>query len=84
MRAKSIRHIAANTRCLDGRLMRHDPQPDDPCLETDIGQCPDCDGAGCEAMREEQMRCKSNKTGFDGECVWCGAWQGEACRDPKR
>lgn len=34
-------------RCVDGRLMRHDPQPDDPYLETDIGKCPDCDGAGC-------------------------------------
>jgi excinuclease UvrABC ATPase subunit len=35
------------TRCTDGRLMRHDPQPDDPSLETDIGKCPDCDGKGC-------------------------------------
>lgn len=24
------------TRCVDGRLMRHDPQPDDPGLETDF------------------------------------------------
>lgn len=37
----------ASTRCLDGRTMRHDPQPDDPSLETDIGQCEDCDGDGC-------------------------------------
>jgi len=35
------------TRCVDGRLMRHDPQPDDPYLETDIGQCPECEGEGC-------------------------------------
>jgi hypothetical protein len=34
-------------RCTDGRLMRHDPQPDDPSLETDIGECPECDGEGC-------------------------------------
>lgn len=34
--------------CVDGRLMRHDPQPDDPCLQTDLGECPDCDGLGCE------------------------------------
>jgi hypothetical protein len=27
-------------RCVDGRMMRHDPQPDDPGFETDIGQCP--------------------------------------------
>lgn len=33
--------------CVEGRLMRHDPQPDDPYLETDIGQCPDCSGDGC-------------------------------------
>lgn len=36
-----------NTRCVDGRTMRHDPQPDDPGLETDIGQCEECDGKGC-------------------------------------
>ena len=34
-------------RCVDGRVMRHDPLPDDPYLETDIGTCPDCEGAGC-------------------------------------
>lgn len=33
--------------CVDGRLMRHDPQSDDPYLETDIGHCPDCSGDGC-------------------------------------
>jgi hypothetical protein len=27
--------------------MRHDPQPDDPYLETDMGRCPECDGRGC-------------------------------------
>ena len=34
-------------RCIEGRLFRHDPQYDDPDLETDIGQCPDCSGDGC-------------------------------------
>lgn len=33
--------------CVGGRIMRHDPQPDDPELETDIGECPDCSGAAC-------------------------------------
>ena len=33
--------------CVSGRLMRHDPQPDDPYLETDMGECPDCSGGGC-------------------------------------
>ena len=37
------------TRCVDGRTMRHDPQPDDPYLETDIGQCEECEGEGCAA-----------------------------------
>ena len=36
------------TRCIDGRTMRHDPQPDDPGLETDIGKCPECNGKGCD------------------------------------
>ncbi len=27
--------------------MRHDPQLDDPYLETDLGKCPECDGANC-------------------------------------
>ena len=34
--------------CSDGRLIRHDPQPDDPYLQTDLGVCPECEGAGCE------------------------------------
>lgn len=40
-------------RCIDGRLMRHDPQPDDPNLETDIGKCPECNGAGCDKNVDE-------------------------------
>jgi hypothetical protein len=39
--------MKGDLRCVDGRLMRHDPQQDDPDLETDIGECPDCSGAGC-------------------------------------
>ena len=35
------------TRCIGGRLMRLDPQNDDPYLEIDIGKCPDCGGKGC-------------------------------------
>ncbi len=33
--------------CVGGRLMRHDPQDDDPYLETDVGEYPDCSGDGC-------------------------------------
>ena len=39
--------MKGDMRCIDGRLMRHDPQSDDPDLETDIGECPDCSGDGC-------------------------------------
>lgn len=38
--------MKGDIRCVDGRLMRHDPQHDDPELETDVGRCPDCDGNG--------------------------------------
>ena len=40
--------MKGDLRCVDGRAMRHDPQPDDPYLETDRGVCPDCNGHGCE------------------------------------
>ena len=40
-------HRNYNVRCVDGRLMRHDPQPDDPYLETDVGKCEECGGKGC-------------------------------------
>ena len=43
----SRRREFASTRCVDGRLMRHDPMPDDPYLETDIGKCLECEGEGC-------------------------------------
>lgn len=35
-------------RCVEGRKMRHDPQFDDPELETDVGPCEECDGKGCD------------------------------------
>jgi hypothetical protein len=41
------------TRCIDGRTMRHDPQPDDPGLETDIGRCEECGGKGCDVVHRE-------------------------------
>ncbi len=33
--------------CIGGELWRHDPQPDDPELQTSVGTCPDCSGDGC-------------------------------------
>lgn len=41
--------MRGDTRCIEGRLYRHDPQHDDPDLETERGLCPDCNGAGCES-----------------------------------
>ena len=38
--------MKGDLRCIEGRLFRHDPQWDDPDLETDVGQCPDCSGEG--------------------------------------
>jgi hypothetical protein len=36
--------------------MRHDPQPDDPSLETDMGRCEECGGAGCESETDAALR----------------------------
>lgn len=47
-----------NTRCEDGHLFRHDPQADDPYLETDIGRCPECEGKGCVDIEELAARLK--------------------------
>jgi hypothetical protein len=44
-----------DTRCIEGRLWRHDPQDDDPYLETERGQCPVCDGKGCETLDAEPV-----------------------------
>lgn len=44
-----------DTRCVQGRLMRHDPQPDDPYFETDIGECPECEGESCDAPQERHI-----------------------------
>ena len=44
--------MKGDLRCIEGRLFRHDPQWDDPDLETDVGQCPDCSGDGCAESDE--------------------------------
>ena len=43
--------MKGDLRCVEGRLMRHDPQFDDPDLETDRGVCPECDGLGCDKIK---------------------------------
>ena len=67
--------MKGDLRCIQGRQYRHDPQPDDPGLETDIGQCPECEGDGCR-----QCDC----CGTMGPTVipcWAGALETFACDD---
>jgi len=35
--------------------MRHNPQADDPYLQTDRGVCPNCNGRGCEPPKVETV-----------------------------
>lgn len=51
----SENHIHGRFRCEDGNLMRHDPQHDDPYLETNVGQCPECRGKGCPDPIETEI-----------------------------
>lgn len=41
-----------DTRCVEGRIMRHDPFFDDPDLETDVGACPDLHRGKCDRCGE--------------------------------
>ena len=34
-------------RCVDGRVFRHRPYPDDPDFEHDVGPCPNLTGERC-------------------------------------
>ena len=43
----NAKQLGNRFRCEDGNLMRHNPQHDDPELETNVGQCPECRGKGC-------------------------------------
>lgn len=42
----------AMSRCDNGRLIQPDPRPDDPSRELDIGECPECNGWGCDTTTE--------------------------------
>jgi hypothetical protein len=54
--------MKGDTRCIEGRFYRHEPRPDDPDLETDVGECPECEGEGCRELDELP------------NCVWRGAF----------
>lgn len=63
-------------RCFQGSLWRHDPQPDDPELETRVGDCLHCDGLGCEEIDRRAAAAKNvTRTSFvlDGTCKTCAA-----------
>jgi hypothetical protein len=51
--------MKGDIRCIEGRLFRHDPQHDDPELETDVGQCEECFGDGCEQDTDWQNRARA-------------------------
>jgi hypothetical protein len=56
-------------RCVEGRVYRHDPQHDDPDLETDIGICNECGGRGC---KEPCPYCTGVQTSLPGNaCENC-------------
>lgn len=42
------------SECLNGQIMEHRPQPDDPDFEVAIGPCPKWPGCGCEVDLPEQ------------------------------
>ena len=66
--------MKGDTRCIEGRLWRHDPQHDDPALETDIGQCPECEGRGCVRCENcGEMVDSVNEADQCEECheAWC-------------
>ena len=65
--------MRGDTRCIDGRLWRHDPQPDDPYLETERGECPECRGKGC---CEQGHVYEVTDSGI-GKCTFCGKQEPE-------
>lgn len=80
--------MKGDTRCVDGRLIRHDPQSDDPDLETDRGACPDCQGRGCSLPKAQGISRMSDNDhalliSFDKQLTddemrdfheWCKEW----------
>lgn len=54
MRYPVHRGLLANTRCINGRLWRHDPQNNDPDFVREVGWCPECEGAGCDRPSDDR------------------------------
>lgn len=55
--------MKGDIRCVEGRLWRHDPQYDDPDLETDVGRCAECNGKGCPDEHDTASPQKGNDDG---------------------
>lgn len=65
--------MRGDTRCIDGRVYEHRPQQDDPDLEVVIGQCPECDGEGCDRATAEPIE--------EADCFDTPETQAQAERD---
>ncbi|UZE51875.1 hypothetical protein ONR75_15690 [Rhodopseudomonas sp. P2A-2r] len=50
-----MKHFRFAIRCVEGRTVRHDPQNDDPELQTDMGECKACRGDGCDTDGSEAV-----------------------------
>lgn len=72
--------MKSDTRCVEGRLMRHIPQFYDPYYESDKGQCPECDGKGCpepsfnlfNMMPRGPWKVSGGMVHVNGHHVWSG------------
>jgi hypothetical protein len=43
-----------DVHCGNRRLWSYDPQPDDPWLETNVGECPWCKDCDCEEEGDDE------------------------------
>ena len=56
--------MKGDIRCVEGRSYRHDPQHDDPDLETDMGKCRECSGKGCAEVEAEALKIEAAQHGI--------------------
>ena len=81
--------MRGDLRCVDGTLFRHDPQHDDPYLETARGKCPECNGEGrncadCGAPHAEEHWDDYEPLSFGGPFRLTVLHLCERCADRRR